>query len=147
MDKVRELIEPWLFAIEEQSEDGRWSWHDGENCVFGDKQSAQDEVDQLNDAVEDWQGSPYRVVPLYRAASEALASPEAAHVPAVEMENFEPEAGSYVYVKGEVINVGLEYVRLRFNGYHATEWIPRSAVLLASVPVTPRRSYARGVRR
>jgi len=60
---------PWLYAIEEQSEDGRWSWHDGEQCVFGDAQSAQDEVDSLNDAVEEWQGSPYRVVPLYRRAA------------------------------------------------------------------------------
>jgi hypothetical protein len=61
--------EPWLFAIEEHSEDGRWSWHDGEQCVFADLASAQDEVDSLNDGVEDWQGSPYQVVPLYRTAA------------------------------------------------------------------------------
>jgi len=70
-------VEPWLFAIEECSEDGKWSWHDGEQCVFGDRESAQDEVGMLNDDVEDWQGSPYRVVPLYRAALAASASPAA----------------------------------------------------------------------
>ena len=63
--------EPWLYAIEETSEDGRKSWHDGEQCVFSDRESAQDEIDSLNDGVKDWQGSPYAVVPLYRAALAA----------------------------------------------------------------------------
>jgi hypothetical protein len=68
--------EPWLYAIEVQSEDGRWSWSDGEQCVFADLASAQDEVDLLNDGVEDWQGSPYRVVPLYRAAAAQPDAPK-----------------------------------------------------------------------
>lgn len=54
--------EPWLFAISEPS----GAWHDGEQCVFGDRESAQDEVDLLNDDLEE--GQPhFKVVPLYRA--------------------------------------------------------------------------------
>lgn len=71
--------EPWLYAIEETNEDGKKSWHDGEQCVFGDRQSAQDEVDSLNDAVEDWQGTPYAVVPLYRAALSASTTGAGTH--------------------------------------------------------------------
>jgi len=58
------LDEPWLYAIEETNAAGASSWHDGENCVFGDRESAQDEVDLLNDDYPDEQ--PFRVVPLYR---------------------------------------------------------------------------------
>ena len=51
---------PWLFAIE----DSKGHWHDGEQCVFGDLVSAQNEVDLLND---DFDGEKeYRVVPLCR---------------------------------------------------------------------------------
>jgi hypothetical protein len=63
--------EPWLFAIEEQNKDGIWSWHDGEQCVFGDLQSAKDEVDVLNDDCGSESEVYYRVVPLYRAALAA----------------------------------------------------------------------------
>src|SRR5271163_3486356 len=37
--------EPWLYAIEGPNGE----WKDGETCVFGDRASAQDEVDLLND--------------------------------------------------------------------------------------------------
>jgi len=60
------LDEPWLYAIEETNAAGASSWHDGENCVFGDRESAQDEVDLLNDDYPDEQ--PFRVVPLYRTS-------------------------------------------------------------------------------
>jgi len=53
--------EPWLFAIE----DKQGKWKDGEQCVFGDYVSAQNEVDMLNDAFEEGD-EEYKVVPLYR---------------------------------------------------------------------------------
>ena len=61
--------EPWLYAIAEPN----GHWHDGESCVFADRESAQDEVDSLNDNVEESPEPLYQVVPLYRRA--ALAPP------------------------------------------------------------------------
>lgn len=58
--------EPWLFAISEPS----GAWHDGENCVFGDCQSAQDEVYLLNGDLQDDEPE-FNVVPLYRAVPSA----------------------------------------------------------------------------
>ena len=63
----RRAGEPWLFAIE-QIDNG--TWKDGEQCVFGDLVSAQDEVDLLNDAFPEGD-DPYRVVPLFRFAISA----------------------------------------------------------------------------
>jgi hypothetical protein len=60
-DSARGFVEkPFFFAIETSGGD----WKDGEQCVFEDKVSAQDEVDNLNEELpeEDW----YKVVPLYR---------------------------------------------------------------------------------
>jgi|SRR5208282_1483194 len=55
---------PWLYAIE--GANGEWT--DGESCVFGDRASAQDEVDLLNDSLEE--EHRHKVVPLYREARE-----------------------------------------------------------------------------
>jgi len=60
----------WLYAISETNREGVESWHDGEQCVFGDRQSAQDEVDLLNDEYPEGE-FPFKVVPLYRAAALA----------------------------------------------------------------------------
>jgi len=57
-----DTAEPWLFAIAEP--DG--SWHDGEQCVFGDAESAQDEVNLLNDDLKQDTSARFMVVPLYR---------------------------------------------------------------------------------
>jgi len=61
--------EPWLYAIEGPNGE----WKDGETCVFGDRASAQDEVDLLND---DGREKGYKVVPLYRAATPAPCGKE-----------------------------------------------------------------------
>ncbi len=53
--------EPWLFAIAEPS----GAWHDGEQCVFGDRESAQNEVDMLNDDLPEGE-EQYKLVPLFR---------------------------------------------------------------------------------
>jgi len=60
-DAAVEEAKPWLYAIAEPS----GAWHDGENCVFGDEQSAQDEVDMLNDDLAEDE-EHYMLVPLYR---------------------------------------------------------------------------------
>ena len=53
--------EPWLFAIAEPS----GAWHDGEQCVFGDRESAQNEVDMLNDGLPEGE-EQYKLIPLFR---------------------------------------------------------------------------------
>jgi len=57
---------PWLYAISETNREGVESWHDGEQCVFADRESAQEEVDLLNDGYPEGE-FPFKVVPLYRA--------------------------------------------------------------------------------
>jgi hypothetical protein len=57
--------EPWLYAIQETNAAGVTSWHDGENSVFGDRESAQDAVDCLNDEFPEGE-NPFQLVPLYR---------------------------------------------------------------------------------
>lgn len=58
----------WLYAIE----DSAGAWKDGEQCVFGDKASAQDEVDLLNDGRAHGDDLEYRIVPLYRVLAYVL---------------------------------------------------------------------------
>lgn len=66
---------PWLYAIQETNAEGVVSWHDGEQCVFGDRESAQDEVDSLNDPFPDGE-NPFQIVPLYRIAAHAAEQPK-----------------------------------------------------------------------
>ena len=62
---------PFLFAIE----DRQGKWKDGEQCVFGDAESAQEEVDLLNDAFDEGE-EEYKVLPLYRAAQPSSGKGE-----------------------------------------------------------------------
>ena len=63
---------PFLFAIE----DDCGNWHDGEQCVFSDRASADDEVEMLNENITS-EESRYKVVPLFRAAvSQQAGAPE-----------------------------------------------------------------------
>jgi hypothetical protein len=52
---------PWAYAIETPGGD----MYDGEYAVFGDKHSAQDQVDCLNDDLEESE-EQYKLVPLFR---------------------------------------------------------------------------------
>lgn len=60
---------PFLYAIEDEN----GAWHDGESCVFGDLESAKDEVLNLNDGHDE---PIYKVVPLYRLAPPPTGTPE-----------------------------------------------------------------------
>jgi hypothetical protein len=54
---------PYFFAIETAGGD----WYFDEMCVFGDRASCRDRVDDLNEELpeEEW----FRVVPLFRAST------------------------------------------------------------------------------
>jgi hypothetical protein len=69
----KEADEPWLYAIAEPS----GAWHDGESCVYGDLESAQEDVDQENESLDEAEPK-YSVVPLYR--KPVLAGKEADEV-------------------------------------------------------------------
>jgi len=58
--------QPWIYAI--RNKDGEWQCD--ENCVFGDRVSCQDAVDERNDEFEEGE-KEYFLVPLYRESPPA----------------------------------------------------------------------------
>jgi hypothetical protein len=59
---------PWAYAIETPGGD----MYDGEYAVFGDKHSAQDQVDCLNDDLDESE-EQYKLVPLFRGEPSPAA--------------------------------------------------------------------------